>query len=224
MAICSLCGSDRKLTREHIWSRGLLELYSDIAPMTFDQERGIAHRADPVVRDICAECNHGMSAADAAMIDFARKHLTRPIPVGTELRWWTSYTHEITSGGSPRDLIVFFGPWEDLTPPQLQLADQGILSASTATFDRIPGAQPEKNRECIRRTWIMRVGYGAFLLVAWNSESDLAHRHELVDTLRSFGWLQLPGQSTTTRTPFNLASCVVLGAIEDPDRHGDRIG
>lgn len=43
MGICVLCGENRKLTDEHIWSDSLLRVFDTLAPSTIDGKRGIVH-------------------------------------------------------------------------------------------------------------------------------------------------------------------------------------
>ncbi len=54
---CAYCGNETKGTKEHIISCGILDLFPECY-LTFDNERGIVHQADPMVKDVCAECNN----------------------------------------------------------------------------------------------------------------------------------------------------------------------
>lgn len=54
---CVYCGNETKGTKEHIISCGILDLFPECY-LTFDNERGIVHQADPMVKDVCAECNN----------------------------------------------------------------------------------------------------------------------------------------------------------------------
>ena len=55
--ICVYCGRETKGTREHIISSGVLDLFPECF-MTFDGEREKLYPSDPVVKDVCAECNN----------------------------------------------------------------------------------------------------------------------------------------------------------------------
>jgi len=54
---CAYCGEEKKATREHIISSGVLDLFPECY-LTYDEHRGIIHGADPFVKDTCSECNH----------------------------------------------------------------------------------------------------------------------------------------------------------------------
>ena len=55
---CAYCGKEAKGTKEHIISCSVLDLFPECY-LTFDEARGLIHRADPIVKDVCAECNNG---------------------------------------------------------------------------------------------------------------------------------------------------------------------
>lgn len=54
---CAYCGKETKGTKEHIISCGILDLFPECF-LTFDDARGKIHLADPMVKDVCAECNN----------------------------------------------------------------------------------------------------------------------------------------------------------------------
>lgn len=54
--ICAYCGKTAKPTREHIISNGVLDLFPECF-MTIDNERNVLHTSDPVVKDVCDDCN-----------------------------------------------------------------------------------------------------------------------------------------------------------------------
>jgi len=54
--ICAYCGKETKGTREHIISSGILGLFPECFA-TIDGERNVIHLADPMVKDVCADCN-----------------------------------------------------------------------------------------------------------------------------------------------------------------------
>lgn len=55
--ICAYCHKEAKGTKEHIISSSILKLFPECST-TYDEERGIAHNNDPVIKDVCAECNN----------------------------------------------------------------------------------------------------------------------------------------------------------------------
>ena len=57
MKICAYCGNETKGTKEHIISSGILDLFPECF-LTIDETKGIVHGADPVIKDVCADCNN----------------------------------------------------------------------------------------------------------------------------------------------------------------------
>lgn len=54
---CAYCGQETKGTKEHIISSGILDLFPECY-LTFDNVRKKVYMADPMVKDVCAECNN----------------------------------------------------------------------------------------------------------------------------------------------------------------------
>lgn len=54
---CAYCGREAKGTKEHIISCAILDLFPECY-LTFDDQRGKIHGADPMVKDVCADCNN----------------------------------------------------------------------------------------------------------------------------------------------------------------------
>lgn len=55
--ICAYCGKEAKGTKEHIISSGILGLFPECFA-TIDGERKMVHQGDPMVKDVCADCNN----------------------------------------------------------------------------------------------------------------------------------------------------------------------
>ena len=55
--ICAYCGREARGTREHIISSGVLGLFPECFA-TIDPERDAVYENDPMVRDVCADCNN----------------------------------------------------------------------------------------------------------------------------------------------------------------------
>src|SRR6266536_1092385 len=155
MAKCNFCGLDKKLSREHIWSSIVLRLFDPVAPLTIDEHRGIAHQGDPLVKDLCGDCNSLMSPVDTAMGAFAEKYLVgsltdhpkveiaepnilrwvmktvsnheRSLKAGTT--WWQRYVGFFCGqGGDTSQVDVLLAPWEDLSPGGVATSLLGILT------------------------------------------------------------------------------------------------
>ncbi|TJX15454.1 hypothetical protein E9840_02700 [Tissierella creatinini] len=55
--ICAYCGQEAKGTREHIISCAILDLFPECFA-TIDSIRGKVHLGDPMIKDVCANCNN----------------------------------------------------------------------------------------------------------------------------------------------------------------------
>ena len=55
--ICAYCGHESKVTKEHIISSSVLDLFPECF-LTIDRVRGTQHLTDPVIKDVCIECNN----------------------------------------------------------------------------------------------------------------------------------------------------------------------
>ena len=55
--ICAYCGKEARGTKEHIISRGILDLFPECFA-TIDSERKRVYEGDPMIKDVCADCNN----------------------------------------------------------------------------------------------------------------------------------------------------------------------
>lgn len=55
--ICAYCGQEAKGTKEHIISCAILDIFPECFA-TIDNLRGKIHLGDPMVKDVCANCNN----------------------------------------------------------------------------------------------------------------------------------------------------------------------
>jgi len=55
--ICAYCGKEARGTKEHIISSGILDLFPECFA-TIDGVRNKVYASDPMVKDVCAECNN----------------------------------------------------------------------------------------------------------------------------------------------------------------------
>ena len=71
---CAYCGKEARGTREHIISSAILDLFPECY-ITFDDARNAIHEADPMVKDVCAECNNNrISYIDSYAKDFISRY------------------------------------------------------------------------------------------------------------------------------------------------------
>lgn len=54
---CAFCGKNDKGTKEHIISCSVLDLFPECY-ITFDEKRKKIYQDDPIIKDVCAECNN----------------------------------------------------------------------------------------------------------------------------------------------------------------------
>ena len=63
--ICAYCGKEARGTKEHIISSGVLDLFPECFA-TIDGVRNKVYESDPMVKDVCADCNnHRISYIDS---------------------------------------------------------------------------------------------------------------------------------------------------------------
>ena len=74
---CAYCGKEGKGTKEHIISSGILDLFPECFA-TIDFERKVVHQGDPMVKDVCADCNNNkISYIDSYAKLFIEKYFTK---------------------------------------------------------------------------------------------------------------------------------------------------
>ena len=74
---CAYCGKETKGTKEHIVSCAILDLFPECY-ITFDNARDKVHQADPMVKDVCAECNNQrISYIDSYAKGFISQYFTQ---------------------------------------------------------------------------------------------------------------------------------------------------
>lgn len=72
--ICAYCGKEAKGTKEHIISSGILGLFPECF-VTINGERSVAHQGDPMVKDVCVDCNNNrISYVDSYAKEFIEKY------------------------------------------------------------------------------------------------------------------------------------------------------
>lgn len=72
--VCAYCGKEAKGTKEHIVSCAILDLFPECY-ITFDETRNRIHESDPMVKDVCADCNNNrISYIDSYAKDFIAKY------------------------------------------------------------------------------------------------------------------------------------------------------
>ena len=74
---CAYCGKEAKGTREHIISCAILDLFPECY-LTFDEKRKIIHQGDPMIKDVCADCNNNrISYIDSYAKEFISRYFVK---------------------------------------------------------------------------------------------------------------------------------------------------
>ena len=243
MATCSFCNQDCKLTREHLFSSSILRIFEPQAAVTFT--RNNAYKGDPVIKDLCADCNSALSPYDNAMRVFAEENLTSYKKPPWDLKskqleirlwvlktamnieradrrhsWWKKYIPNVLNGNVNPDLDIFFAPWCDLSPGAVVTSMNIVksLDSKTSMIVGSSGGTWQEIEKCIHTAWTIKVGFGVFLMLDWIGSSALKMRATVVADLVNWGWSLLGYNDTTRGVPFNRETCAVLGMIADPRR------
>lgn len=246
MAICSYCEQDKKLTDEHVWSSIVLRLFDPVAPITIDEKRGKAYRADPVIKDLCGDCNAGTSAADTAMGKFAKRYLVgrldreyvvhfdnpnilrwvmktvsnheRCLKVGSN--WWKGYVSFFKGAAANTSQVdLLLAPWVDLSPERVASTTCAVLTlgAKRLVLAALKTIDPHVAHEKIVTSWVLKVGSGVFVFILWKADAPDEVRRAVVAELRDFGWLLSGQDDVVGRIPFNALSCTQYEIPADPN-------
>lgn len=74
---CAYCGKKAKGTKEHIISSGILGLFPECF-VTIDGNRDVVYQGDPMVKDVCADCNNNkISYIDSYAKSFIEKYFIK---------------------------------------------------------------------------------------------------------------------------------------------------
>lgn len=88
---CAYCGETTKGTKEHIISSGILDLFPECF-LTIDETKKIVHGADPVIKDVCANCNNNkISYIDSYAKDMVGKYFLQKYDRDTKVDFEYDY-------------------------------------------------------------------------------------------------------------------------------------
>lgn len=89
---CAYCGKEAKGTKEHIISCAVLDLFPE-CHLTFDIQRERIHEADPMVKDVCADCNNNkISYIDSYAKNFIETYFTKKYSITDSVTIEYNYT------------------------------------------------------------------------------------------------------------------------------------
>ena len=90
--ICAYCGRESKGTKEHIISCGILDLFPECFT-TIDSVRNKVHMGDPMVKDVCADCNNNkISYIDSYAKEMVSNYFLRKYERDEKLEFAYDYT------------------------------------------------------------------------------------------------------------------------------------
>jgi hypothetical protein len=234
MGKCAYCDENRKLTREHVWSDSILEIFQSVAPKTFDFNREIVHEGDPMLKDTCGECNSDLSDTDAFAMRLVGESLRSGPPLGVRLplnddrlwRWvfkttfnlprfskqplaWALPLRSYLTGKTARpvNLSLFFAAWDDSSPGGVALNLNIVhwLDARHPQFDMLDSVTDAEIRSQATMATVIKPGFGVFLPMVWQQVNAPAHSI-LRTELMSHGWLDCVSEGTAQRVPFDMFS------------------
>lgn len=73
---CAYCGKEAKGSKEHIISNSVLDLFPECF-LTIDEERKLVYQADPMIKDVCIDCNNKISYIDSYAKTFIEKYFIK---------------------------------------------------------------------------------------------------------------------------------------------------
>ena len=72
--ICAYCEKDKPTSKEHIISQAVLDLFPE-CDLTYDDVRGKVYKSEPVINDVCEECNNTkLSYIDSYAAEFISRY------------------------------------------------------------------------------------------------------------------------------------------------------
>jgi len=90
---CAYCGKESVGTREHIISSGILDLFPECF-LTYDNKRERIYPSDPMIKDVCAECNNKrLTYIDSYAKAFIGKYFLASYEPDTQLKVEYNYVN-----------------------------------------------------------------------------------------------------------------------------------
>ncbi len=88
---CAYCGNEAPATKEHIISSAILDLFPECY-LTVDEKRKVIHASDPMVKDVCADCNNNrISYIDNYAKQLVQKYFLQKYEEDTALEFHYDY-------------------------------------------------------------------------------------------------------------------------------------
>jgi len=247
MAICCYCKKETKLSREHIYSDSILQLFANVAPLTIDTIREVVHKGDPIVKDICAKCNSKLSIYDSEALDFSNKYLTQPIEERTVIKcnssllkkwalktafnnlrsikypntWWESFLPHLLDGKDNELYTIHFAAWEDMSPYKFAELTSSVyvIDFKEALFKDFIFCENIDIKKVTKFNCALKIGYGVFLLSFWNEEYINTIPDIISYEIGQYGWQLLSDKLFIIQKPFNKYTSTIFYIIT-PTEYG----
>ena len=242
MGICSICNKDKKMTNEHIWSDCVLRVFDKLAPITFDDLRGKVHLADPIIKDICKDCNENLSVCDDYIGTLSRKFIKKPksdeiIEINRQLLlrwviktaanhsrsikekndWWKKHADFIQHGTNTPDVDLFFATWDDVRDHDMShMMPVHPLEARNVSLDAVQNPAREDISKHYICGWALKVGHAIFTLLNWSDDTPKDLREDIEETLNYYGWQSINDKIVFGPVSFNEITCYFYNIISNP--------
>lgn len=89
--ICTYCGKDKKGTKEHVISKAVLDLFPE-CDLTINGETGRVYTGDPMIKDVCQECNQKINYIDSYAKEIINQYFVQDYSYNDELYFCYDYT------------------------------------------------------------------------------------------------------------------------------------
>ena len=90
--ICAYCKKESQPTKEHIISSGILDLFPECF-LTLDNNRGKIHLGDPMIKDVCSDCNNNrLTYIDSYAKRFIKQYFVKKYRADDKLNINFDYT------------------------------------------------------------------------------------------------------------------------------------
>jgi hypothetical protein len=88
---CAYCNVDGTMTKEHIWSKALIERWESELK-AYNPKTGIFYKGEPVIKDVCANCNNvRLSQLDRYLANMYEAQLRNHVQRGDGVVFTYSY-------------------------------------------------------------------------------------------------------------------------------------
>ncbi|MGQ6048132.1 hypothetical protein ACUNHQ_01630 [Serratia sp. IR-2025] len=88
---CAYCKSTTNLTKEHIFPSAIIKSF-DVELLAITDKSDYHFKSDPVIGDVCAECNNGvLSQLDAHFVTSFKNQMLTPLNSGDEITYEYEY-------------------------------------------------------------------------------------------------------------------------------------